>query len=306
MPMSRSADSAASSFDVDGWLDGQPSAIAPQVAIIRRLLEAARADDRIRLLVIGCSIGRGAADRLSDIDALIAVDAERWESFRADEGALLRRLSALADAHVKTVEAGDGDYRLAWALYADGVQLELVITRAKDGVRAASDWVVLHDPDGRVRGERLAHAATRTEVDEWAYDAWSSLLLCAKYVRRGSLWEALETLHAARTRLWRLWAVSRRVGDPQYGLTAVFEAPGVTPPRGIEATHPALNARSITAAALACAELVEGAWADATRVTSGSSAELPAAAQAVRRELRALTDAHVAETWKGAGPTSDA
>src|SRR5439155_766687 len=47
-------------------------------------LTTARDGDRIRVVVVGCSIGRGVGDELSDIDALIGVRVDAWEAARAD------------------------------------------------------------------------------------------------------------------------------------------------------------------------------------------------------------------------------
>ena len=112
--------------------------------------------------------------------------------------------------------------------------------------------------------------------------------MCAKYIARGSLWEALETLHAARTRLWRLWAAARRVADPQFGLTAVLDDADPSPPPGIEQTHAALDRRALARAALTCSEQIEALWPKATAAVGGSALPVPPVAIATREKLAAL------------------
>jgi len=271
------------------WLRSLPDALARHSEVLERLLDEARRDERIRILVVGCSIGRGVADELSDIDALLAVAPEHWSRYVDDLAVVSGRLGSVTDMSHKRVSPSGGDpYQLAWVLYDSGVQLELVIAQAQGEVRPRRDWVVLHDPDDRVKEAQPDRYATSDEVREWAYDAWSTLLLCAKYLKRGSLWEALETLHGARTRIWRIWAAARRIPDPQYGVTAVLDSVDPSPPPGIEATQAPLEGAALAKAALACADLLNTLWPAAMAVAAGSDVPLPKAAHVVRETLADL------------------
>jgi hypothetical protein len=267
------------------WIDELPPALGPQAQVLRRLVAEAQADERIRILVVGCSIGRGVADEHSDIDAYVAIAPDHWSAYIDGASATLPRLGTLADtSHKRVATSGRDPYELVWALFADGVQLELVIAQAAD-VRPRRDWVVLHDPDRLVKDVQPDKYATVEEVREWAYDGWSTLILCAKYLARGSLWEALEMLHFARTRAWRLWAAARHIPDPQFGLTAVLDSVDPRPPPGIEATHAQLEGAAMARAALACAELTNDLWGKATKAVTGSAAPLPPAGAAARQKL---------------------
>lgn len=268
------------------WLDAQPRALHRQVELLRRLVDEAQRDPRICVVVVGCSIGRGAADELSDIDAFIAVAAEQWPAYLAETDAMLRHLGDLRDSFQKTIGNGPDAYRLVWALYANGIPLELVVAPAAETIRPKADWIVLYDPLHRIGDVQPPKVASKDDLREWAYEAWSSLLLCAKYLKRRSLWEALETLHLARTRLWRLWAASREIADPQFGLTAVLDTDPPQAPAGIERTHAALDASALTDAALACAELLERVWADAMSRHAGGDASPPPVADAATRALQ--------------------
>ncbi len=73
------------------WIDDLPPELAGQQALLRGLLALCDADDRIRWLVIGCSLARGAGDRLSDLDMAMGIrdgdfDAARPGLRRAVDG----------------------------------------------------------------------------------------------------------------------------------------------------------------------------------------------------------------------------
>ncbi|HZS93467.1 MAG TPA: hypothetical protein VFA78_01610 [Chloroflexota bacterium] len=74
-------------------------------------------------------------------------------------------------------------------------------------------------------------------------------------VERDERWRWLE--EQARTQIWRLWAVTTGVPDPQYGLTAVFDHPAVGEPPTIAGTIAGLSAADIHRAALAAADLLD-------------------------------------------------
>lgn len=271
------------------WIAALPPTLARQAEVLRRLVVESQRDERIRVVAVGCSMGRGVADEHSDVDAYLAVAQEHWRRYLKEVPDAVGRLGAVVDqSHKEVTPVGGEPYQLTWVLFSDGVQLELVVAQAPAELRPGRDWAVLHDPDGRVKERRADRYATIDEVREWAYEGWSLLLLCAKYVTRGSLWEALETLHAARTRVWRLWAAARHIPDAQYGLTAVLDADDPSPPSGIETTHATLDRTDLARAALACADLLNTIWTEATRAATGSPMPLPNAAVAARRKLTEL------------------
>src|SRR6201985_490150 len=76
------------------WVDDLPPALAGQQALLRALLALCDADDRIRWLVIGCSLARGAGDRLSDLDMAMG---SRDEYFGAARLALRRAVDGLGE-----------------------------------------------------------------------------------------------------------------------------------------------------------------------------------------------------------------
>jgi hypothetical protein len=276
--------------DAERWLRDLPAELEPQRNLINGLLREARADPRIRLFVVGCSIGRGAADRLSDVDALIGVDEEAWPAIVAESDAIVRRAGELVDLWQQIIQPAEPDarpFQHTFAQYASGAQLDLVVSRVRDRQVPARDWIVLHDPNGTVQDEPRATTATEEQVRQWMYNGLVHLGACAKYLTRGSAWEAHLQLEAARAELWRLWAVAARVPDPRYGLTAVLDDARRPMPATIEATVGSLERTKTRAAAIACVDLFIDTWPAAIAAVAGE-VEPPALAAWVRDQLRSV------------------
>ncbi len=62
------------------WLASLPAELAAQRRIMAALVEFCEATPVVSSLWVGCSLGRGAGDALSDIDAALGVAAERGEA----------------------------------------------------------------------------------------------------------------------------------------------------------------------------------------------------------------------------------
>jgi hypothetical protein len=60
------------------WIGQFPADMERQKQILLGLLAVCEADDRIRWLVIGCSLARGAADGLSDLDVALGVQDDEF------------------------------------------------------------------------------------------------------------------------------------------------------------------------------------------------------------------------------------
>lgn len=276
--------------DADRWLRDLPAELGPQRDLIAALLREARADERIRLFVVGCSIGRGAADRLSDVDCLIGVRDDAWDDVTAGSEAIVRRAGALVDLYQAIIQPPERDaraYQHTFAQYVSGAQLDLVIARARDRQTPGADWVVLHDPGQTVEDQPRSRTATEDQVRQWMYNALVHLNACAKYLTRGSAWEAHLQLEQSRAELWRLWAAAAGVADPQYGLTAVLDDPRRPMPAKIESTVAGLGLTDMQVAALACVDLLISTWPRAIAVVA-SDREPPALAAWVRDRLRSV------------------
>jgi hypothetical protein len=239
------------------WIDSLPAELAGQREISRRLLALCEADDRIRWLVIGCSLGRGAADRLSDLDMAAGVMDAEFDAALADIRMAAAGLGDLVDSYHHQLAYVSGTHERIFAQYADRCQLDLVVLPASVAVgRGQRGMVVLYDPDGMVAVGGEPAQVTPGQVREWAFDGWCQLADVGKYLRRGSAWEALEQLHAARTSYWRLWAVAHAVPDARYGITSVLDFARHQLPAEVAATVPELDLAQLTWAARRLAGLL--------------------------------------------------
>jgi hypothetical protein len=247
--------------ETESWLDALGRRLPRHAAVLRALVAAAEREPRIRTVMVGCSIGRGVADELSDIDAHMCVTDAAWPQIVDDVVMIARAAADPLETLVHCLPDVPAEkHRHVFVQYADGVQLSLVVQPASAQTRRgrAPDVVALHDPDDRlgIVVEPGEATVSSEELREWSVLAWQALDDVVKYMRRASPWEALERLHAARTYLWRLWAAAEGVRSPGYGLTSVLDTPGARLPPHIEETVPALSHDAITSAARACASLL--------------------------------------------------
>jgi hypothetical protein len=66
------------------WLAALPGELSAQRRLIAGLLDHCAATPSVTSLLVGCSLGRGAADALSDIDGAMGVRADPGEAGAAD------------------------------------------------------------------------------------------------------------------------------------------------------------------------------------------------------------------------------
>jgi hypothetical protein len=243
------------------WLAGLPDSLAAQRRAIEALLGWCARTPQVMSLSVGCSLGRGAADALSDIDAALGVaDAAAVPVVEALLTEALTRPGAVGLVDLlRQRSRRDDEVRLIFAQFADRTQLDLAIV-PQSGIRLGErpDFVLLYGTgEGTGAGEpESAYAVTGEQVRDWAFHGWIALLDLDKYLRRGSLWEAHERLHQVRQQVWALWAAATGALYPWHGLSQVLDNdPGNMPP-GVEATVAALDAADLRRAALASAALL--------------------------------------------------
>jgi hypothetical protein len=318
------------------WIDRLPDELGGQQAIMRRLLTFSEADPEVCWLAIGCSVARGAGDRMSDLDMGIGVREEVFEAARDRIRLAADGLGDLVESYHHQLPGVPPPHERIFAQYADGCQLDLVILPAVLPGGPLPRTVMLYDRDGQSAaavagaaagsgtatsngpGRAAEHGITADEgragaadggpaasdgpapaaggrsagnaagagdgvvtetpgpgagqLREWAFGGWCALADLAKYVRRGSVWEALDRLHEGRTQLWRLHAAASGIADPQYGLTSVLDFAPDDIPGGIEETVAGLSLPSLLAAARQVARLLT---ATGQRLPAGAQAALP-------------------------------
>ncbi|MGH9106080.1 MAG: hypothetical protein ACRDZX_09620 [Acidimicrobiales bacterium] len=255
--------------DVAAWLGQLPNELRAQRRLLQRLLDWCERDDDVRWLTVGCSLERGNADRLSDLDVAIGL---REEHFEEALGRVRRALPDLGDL----VESYDYLMPLSFPLrrffgqYRDRTQVDLTI-----GFAPAVNMprvVVLYDPEGAVHvvGDEALDPKAE-EVRAWACQAWEALANVGKYVRRSSYWEALDQLHEARTNLFRLWALAEQVPQARYGVTALIDS-GARMPPGIDQSVPGTSLGETLTVARYLAEMLTNVQ---QRLSSHEGYELP-------------------------------
>jgi hypothetical protein len=247
------------------WLADLPQRLDAQRRIMTRLLDLCVAEPAARVFLVGCSIGRGAADELSDVDCYIGSNAEATDEVVAAVHAALPEMGDLVDV----LDHSYHGLTRTVAQFGGCVQLDLVVAPVIEGHKV--DEVVLYDPDGRMKTVRVPDAdiVTPALVREWTFLGWEALANLAKYLRRGSLWEALARLDAARDGIWALWAAARGARYPAFGLSQVLDRDPGDLPDGIEATVAGLDAAELRAAAIAAGTVLEQVSARAARVHGG-------------------------------------
>jgi hypothetical protein len=265
------------------WLEALPEELAAQRRVLLGLVDRCEAWPLATSLVVGCSLGRGAADELSDIDAALGVEAPRGkdvagrvETMEAMVVAALPELGVLVDVLRHPAGAASQHVRRIFAQFADGTQLDLAVVadadiEARRRAGGAPDFVSLYQADSAPPDPRIsadgggeseppdAYAVTGEQVREWAFLGWIALIDADKYLRRGSLWEAHSRLHEARHRIWALWAAAQGAMYPWHGLAQVLDHDPADLPPGIEATVAGLDAADLRRAARASAGVLAAA-----------------------------------------------
>ncbi|MGH3261017.1 MAG: hypothetical protein ACRDNS_03375, partial [Trebonia sp.] len=258
------------------WLAALPGELAAQRRVMAALVDRCAGWPLVTSLQVGCSLGRGAGDALSDIDAALGVDAPDGEAGAAQIDATaelvataLPELGSLVDVLRHRAGPAGRPVRRIFAQFADGTQLDLAVVpepeiEARRRSGGAPDFVALYlapgpwgerEADDRSPGGEpaAAYAVTGDQVREWSFMGWCALLDADKYLRRGSHWEAHARLHEARERIWALWAAAQGAMYPWHGLSQVLDHdPGNLPP-GIESSVAGLDAADLRRAARASA-----------------------------------------------------
>ncbi len=239
-----------------GWINDLPDEMAGQKAIMLRLLDACEADARVRWLAVGCSVGRGAGDPLSDLDMALGVRDEDFDAAITDIRAVVDGLADLVDSYHHLLPERTGPHERIFAQYADRCQLDLVVFPASADIGTGPSIVMLYDADDVIVVRTERPPVTPEQVREWAFRGWCCLADVGKYLRRGSAWEALAQLHEARNCWWQLWAVAHDVRDSRYGIISILDfAPGIVPAEAA-GTVPRLDLAELTSSAQKVAALL--------------------------------------------------
>ena len=208
------------------------------------LLDAMRdvviADERWRFLELGCSLGAGEGDDLSDIDA--GIGYRNLSSSEVDGAAteFATRISEPVDLIVHRMDGWAPEVRRLAATYSGGLQLDVVFMPAAIRAGRPDRTVVLVDKDHQL--DRPVTPVRRPppsaeEAREWAVLGWWAVATADKYVRRRSLFEALHAIDEARTHALRLWAAGHSIPYAAFGLTSLLDFPPFELPATLLSTY---------------------------------------------------------------------
>ncbi|QWF23196.1 hypothetical protein KM427_05595 [Nocardioides sp. LMS-CY] len=257
------------------WISALPPRLDGQRRALAGLLDFCESAPTVTSLSVGCSLGRGAADELSDVDAAIGVGAERGaggaERVREVEESLVERLSGWGLIDLLRDESSTGELfiRRVFAQLTDGVQLDLAVIAEAEVRRgdAAPDFVSLYRAGdvGDDTAMPSAYDVAGDRVRTWAFLGWRALLDADKYLRRESPWEAHQRLEEARRHIWALWAATQGTSYPWHGLSQVLDHDPSSLPVGIEATVAGLDLAELRAALIASASVLDEVSAAAAR-----------------------------------------
>jgi hypothetical protein len=141
------------------------------------------------------------------------------------------------------------------AEWRDGVPDRTCVVVDKDG-RLGTPWT---PPSRRPPDEAM--------LREWMFLGWWALSASAKYLSRQSLVEAVEALGEARKHALQLYAVSRSVPYPGFGLVSLLDFPPFElPPSLVDTYCRPSDFASVLAAVRTCTDLMERSCADACSV----------------------------------------
>jgi hypothetical protein len=232
------------------------------------------ADDRWRSMLVGCSLGAGRGDALSDVDAGIGHDGTLSDDELIAAGrALAEAVGTPHDLLAHRMAGWPADSCRIAAEYEHGVQLDLALFPAP-WRRSRPGEVPIVDKDGDladlvVVAADVTDGRRRAQAREWTMLGWWAVSAAAKYIARRSMFEAALAIDAARGHALGLAALAQDVPDPQHGLVSILDDPGGQLPDGLAATYGRPeHADEIRHAAVATAEMlattvraVEQRWA---------------------------------------------
>ena len=184
------------------WIRGLGPELLVQALLVEALLTAVEVDARWDWLELGCSVAEGRGDALSDLDVGLGYVGEQPPPVE-EVSDMLRRLGEVIDL---SASLWNGVPRW-WIQYADGGQIDLVVLPASSRTGRAPGSVALLDRTGRLSDTFTPQIsrASPEDLHGWLLDGWEALSNVAKYLQRGSILEAIEQIHRARTAVFRLW-----------------------------------------------------------------------------------------------------
>ena len=216
------------------------SRLPRHASLLDSMSDVVTRDDRWRFLEVGCSLGAGGGDELSDIDAGLGYDGISPSELFTAARAFAVQIDIPVDLVVHRMDGWPDDVCRVAAEYTDGLQLDLVLMPADGRPGLPDRSISIVDKDQRLAVATTPPARLPPSIDvarEWVVLGWWAIATADKYVRRNSLFEAVHAIDEARTQALRLWATGRGVPYAAFGLTSLLDFPPFELPQELIATY---------------------------------------------------------------------
>jgi predicted nucleotidyltransferase len=209
----------------------EPTTTSGPAELVERLTRWACETPWVEWLELAGSLGRGAGDEFSDVDAAVGLldggdlDAvERAVTELAPTAAMLRQPFGPETTHLVSI-------------YQDGRQLSLVVMPCATRTGLAPEAIALVDKSGRLESslDRATWDPDAEKLREWTFLACIAASDALKHARRGTCWRALRSLTEGRDLYLQLVAAREHVVFPQFGAVSLENA-GVPVPDELAAT----------------------------------------------------------------------
>ncbi|MFN8019923.1 MAG: hypothetical protein U0Q03_00210 [Acidimicrobiales bacterium] len=241
------------------WLQDLRGQLPAHAAVIEALALTVSAVEALRWLEVGCSIGSGRADELSDIDAAIGfMDGTDIETVGQ---AVVSEVGAVVDSLVHALAGAPEPTRRFAVEFEVGIQLDLVLMPASWRTGLFDGTVAVVDKDGLLGHRAVSvHAGPPSQATarEWVMLGWWAVSDVAKFIHRNSPFEAAARIDNVRDMALRLHAAAHNTPFAEFGLTSILDFPPFELPARLADTyclpdHP----DSVRSAALAVVELLK-------------------------------------------------
>jgi hypothetical protein len=209
--------------------------------LVRQLVDWATATPWVDWVELGGSLGRGAGDDRSDVDAGLGIVGEgSIESLTASAMDVALSFAAPAAQLVQHLGTPDDPAEHLIVQYEDSRQLSLVLMPAASRTGLPPEAIAVVDKSGRLASSLPASrfGASPEQRHEWSFLAWIALGDAWKHANRGSVWRSIRSLGEARSFAFQLHAAEVGVRYPRFGEVSLENA-GAPLPAGMEGTLPA-------------------------------------------------------------------
>lgn len=210
--------------------------------------DAVELEPRLRWFDVSCSLGVGLGDELSDVDCAVGYAEPLGDEDLEELGTQLASGVGNVTDMLAHVMEGFPPVTLRFAVeYDDEVQLDLVLMPSAVMAGLRDREVAIVDKDRALVGtttSSLYGPPDERRAREWALMAWWWVSDVAKYLERGSLFEAAEPIALVRQQALRLFAASLDVPYPLFGLTSLLDYEPFRLPNGLAETYPLPSNRS--------------------------------------------------------------